>query len=70
MQYIVNAYHHSAKYQAINETITVRQDKGDNRYYADSALYGCSKNYKTPEDAIYSMLSDHGCYAITIEAKN
>jgi hypothetical protein len=67
MDYIVNAYHVSAKYQAINELIKVYQDKGDNRYYADSNLYGCSKNYKTPEDAIYSMLSDHGCYAITIE---
>ncbi len=35
-------------------------------FYAVIAGYGCSKNFRTPKDAVYGMLRDHACTEIEI----
>lgn len=37
-------------------------------YYASAPGFGCSKNYRTPEDAIRGMLLEHACTNVRIRA--
>lgn len=65
MQYVVNAYKYSSK-KTVFAIFTVQENKGNGLFYAKAAAYGCSNDCKTPQDAIHSLLSKSGCYAVTI----
>jgi hypothetical protein len=65
--FIVNANHTVAKYAATDAT--ARVSCRDGKYSAFMAVYGCSKDYATPEAAISGMLSDHGCTNIRVSRK-
>ena len=65
-RYIVSCNHKVERYRLNNETISVRQDGFDQRWYWSHPTYGCSKSYSTPENAICGMLQDHACFNIRI----
>ncbi len=64
--FIVSCGHAIAKYNRTNVSVTARQDGFDGRWYVSMCDFGCSKSYRTPEDAIYGMLQEHGCKHIRV----
>jgi hypothetical protein len=46
------------------------QDRYDGTWYATAEHFGCSKNYRTPEDAIYGVVSDHAGTVLSITERN
>ncbi len=63
--YLVSADHVVAEY-ACRDLPVVVTDDGEYGFYANASGYGMSKNYKTAESAIRSMLADHACTNVRI----
>ncbi len=65
-KFLVSCKHKVVKYELEDELVEVRQDRLDGPWFWSHRIFGCSKSYVTPEDAICGMLQDHACYAIKI----
>lgn len=61
----VSADHIAPEYRLNDNTVIVRSNS-PNEYYATLKLFGCSKNYNTPEAAVCGLLADNGCRNITL----
>lgn len=68
MRHTVTAKHKIAKYAVTDHPIKTGED--GNLFFADAAIFGCSKSYRTRHDAIFAMLQDHGCFAIKVTDLN
>lgn len=66
MKFQVSCNHKAEQYRLDKEVIEVRLDRLDNKYYWSHPKYGCSKSYRTPQNAIIGMLQDHACFGIQI----
>jgi hypothetical protein len=64
--FLVTADHSLAKYGCRDAQATCRQDRFDGLWCAVMAGYGCSKSYRTAQEAIHAMLQSHGCYNIRL----
>lgn len=66
-KFLVTCCHVSQDYCLYREPITVEKNPGIDGWCWSHKVFGCSKDYKTPEQAIESMLRDHACRGIVIE---
>jgi hypothetical protein len=67
-EYRFSADHVSPSWRFDNEPITVFDgtDESGLVYYSTHPKLGCSKNYKTPDEAIRGMVGEHGCTNIRV----
>lgn len=61
----VSADHKVPEYACKDRPVRIGGNERDG-FYASIEKYGCSKNYRTPREAVYAMLQDHACFNIKI----
>jgi hypothetical protein len=68
--YTVTVHHPRCEYLKGDHQFKCHKDRLDGTWFAVSRYFGCSKNYRTPEAAIYGMVADHAGTVLSIIERN